>query len=96
MHLKCIRRSKDVSIIDRLIAVSCFQEIYDYNLIFTYKPTEKNVTAALNMSASRRFTFREVFNYFGIADEEINVEDETEAEDDMQLHLTEDDEDMEE
>ena len=48
------------------------------------------------MSASRRFTFREVFNYFGIADEEMNVEDETEAEDDMQLHLTEDDEDMEE
>ena len=51
MHLKCIRRSKDVSIIDGLIAVSCFQEIYNYNLIFTNKPTVKNVTAALNMSA---------------------------------------------
>ena len=96
MHLKCIRRSKDVSIIDGLIAVSCFQEICNYNLIFTYKPTLKNVTAALNMSASRRFTFREVCNYLGIADDEMNVEDETEAEDDMQLDLTEDDEDMEE
>ena len=48
------------------------------------------------MSASRRFTFREVCNYLGIADDEMNVEDETEAEDDMQLDLTEDDEDMEE
>ena len=47
------------------------------------------------MSASRRFTFREVCNYLGIADE-MNVEDETEAEDDMQLDLTEDDEDVEE
>ena len=48
------------------------------------------------MSASRRFTFREVCNYLGIADDEMNVEDETEVEDDMQLDLTEDDEDMEE
>ena len=48
------------------------------------------------MSASRRFTFREVCNYLGIADDEMNVEDETEAEDDMQVDLTEDDQDMEE
>ena len=48
------------------------------------------------MSASRRFTFREVCNYLGIADDEIDVDDETEAEDDMQLDLTKDDEDMEE
>ena len=48
------------------------------------------------MSASRRFTFREVCNYLGIADHEMNVKDETEAEDDMQLDLTENDEDMEE
>ena len=48
------------------------------------------------MSASRRLTFREVCNYLGIADDEMNVEDETEAEDDMQVDLTEDDQDMEE
>ena len=96
MHLKCIRRSKDVSIIGEIIAISCFQEIYNYNLIFTYKPTVKNVTAALNMSASRRFTFREVCNHHGIADDEMIVEDETEAKDDMQLDVTENDEDMEE
>ena len=48
------------------------------------------------MSASKRFTFREVCNYLGIADDEMNVEDKTEAEDGMQLDLTEDDEDMKE
>ena len=48
------------------------------------------------MSASRRFPFREVCNYLGIADDEMNVEDETEAEDDMQLDLTQNDEDIEE
>ena len=48
------------------------------------------------MSAGRRFTFREVCNYLGIADDEMNVEDETEAKDDMQLDLTKDDKDMKE
>ena len=39
------------------------------------------------MRASWRFTFREVCNNLGIADDEMNVEYETEAEDDTQLTL---------
>ena len=39
------------------------------------------------MNASKRFTFREVCNYVGIADDEMNVEDKTEDDEDMEEQL---------